>query len=144
MRRYLLDTGRAGDYFNRRAGVYVRVRDAVTRGDRVGVCVPVVGELFAGVELSASREKNRMRLMHGLGSLFVWPFDLAAAEEYGRLFAALRRTGRPMQQVDIQIAAVALSIGNCTVVTDGQRPARRSRPDGRELGLTVKLGRSGR
>ena len=46
-----------------------------------------------------------------------WPFDKAAAHEFGRLFALLRRMGRPMQQVDIQIAAIALTLGNCTVVT---------------------------
>jgi tRNA(fMet)-specific endonuclease VapC len=45
------------------------------------------------------------------------PFDTAAAHEYGRLFAELKRLGRPMQQIDIQIAAIALSLGNCTVVT---------------------------
>jgi tRNA(fMet)-specific endonuclease VapC len=79
--------------------------------------MPVVGELFAGIELSASREKNLARLIRSLNALFLWPFDRAAAEEYGRLFAALRRLGRPMQQIDIQIAAIALSLGNCTVVS---------------------------
>jgi len=29
----------------------------------------------------------------------------------------LERTGRPMQQVDIQVAAIALALGRCTVVT---------------------------
>jgi tRNA(fMet)-specific endonuclease VapC len=40
-----------------------------------------------------------------------------AAAEFGRLFAELRRVGRPMQQIDIQIAAIALSLGNCVVVS---------------------------
>jgi tRNA(fMet)-specific endonuclease VapC len=35
---------------------------------------------------------------------------------FGRIFAELRRLGRPMQQIDIQIAAIALTLGNCTVV----------------------------
>jgi tRNA(fMet)-specific endonuclease VapC len=47
----------------------------------------------------------------------VWPFDLAAAKEFGRLQAFLRRTGRPMQEIDVMIAAIALTLGNCTVVT---------------------------
>ena len=117
MRRYLLDTGSASDCINRRAGVHVRARDVTERGDRLGTGMPVVGELFAGVELSASRDKNRPRLVRGLSAFFLWPFDRAAAEEYGRIFAALRRLGRPMQQIDIQIAAIALSLGNCTVVS---------------------------
>ena len=42
---------------------------------------------------------------------------LFAAVEYGRLAAELRRRGRSMQQIDIQIAAVALTLGECTVVS---------------------------
>jgi tRNA(fMet)-specific endonuclease VapC len=43
--------------------------------------------------------------------------DQRVAEEFGRVFAELRRAGRPMQLVDMQIAAIARSLGNCTVVT---------------------------
>ena len=32
-------------------------------------------------------------------------------------FLLLRRIGRPMQQIDMQVAAVALTLGDCTVVT---------------------------
>jgi tRNA(fMet)-specific endonuclease VapC len=40
------------------------------------------------------------------------------------VFAELRRVGRPMQQVDMQIAAVARTLGNCTVVSgDGDLSA---------------------
>lgn len=117
MRRYLLDTGSASDYVNRRFDVDVQARDVVAKGNRVGICVPVLGELFAGIELSASRDRNRQRLIRALTDLTLWPFDRDAAENYGRLFALLQRNGRPMQQVDIQIAAVVLTIGNCFVVT---------------------------
>lgn len=118
MRRYLLDTGPAGHYLNRRGSVYERAEAASARGDRVGLAMPGLGELYAGIELSATRKENHKRLLRALGSLFVWPFDRAAAEEYGRLFAALRRKGRLMQQIDIQIAAIALTLGRCTVVTN--------------------------
>jgi len=47
----------------------------------------------------------------------LWPYDKPAAEEFGRIFTALKRMGRPMQQIDIQIAAIALTLGDCTVVT---------------------------
>lgn len=117
MRRYLLDTGIASDYINRRAGVYERARKAVARGDRIGIGTPVLGELWAGVHYSATRARNEKRLKRQLADLTIWPFDNVAAEEYGRLYAELRSTGRPMQQVDIQVAAIALSLGRCTVVT---------------------------
>jgi tRNA(fMet)-specific endonuclease VapC len=117
MTRYLLDTGIVGDFINHRRGVDQRVREARLSGARIGTCVPVVGELFAGVELSASRDRNLRRLRAALSRIVCWPFDRRAAEEYGRLFAELRRRGRPMQQIDIQIAAVALTLGDCTVVS---------------------------
>jgi len=46
-----------------------------------------------------------------------WPFDRAAAEEFGRIDAQLRRLGRLIGEIDIQIAAIALSMGNTTVVS---------------------------
>lgn len=117
MRRYLLDTGAAGDYLDRRKGAFARAKEEVARGNRIGICVPVLGELYFGIELSASRDKNLQRLRRDLPTLTIWPFDSAAVAEYGRLAAELRRLGRPMQQIDIQIAAIALSLGNCTVVS---------------------------
>jgi tRNA(fMet)-specific endonuclease VapC len=83
----------------------------------VGTVLPVVGELFAGAENSSTRTKNLRLLRRRLNDLIAWPFDRSAAEEYGRLWAHLRRNGRPMQQIDIQIAAVALSMGGTIVVT---------------------------
>ena len=45
----------------------------------------------------------------------LWPFDEDAAFEYSRLHAELLRLGRPMQVIDIMIAAVAMTLGNTTV-----------------------------
>jgi tRNA(fMet)-specific endonuclease VapC len=118
MIRYLLDTNAMGHFLDHRRGVDVRVRDARMRGAIIGTCIPVVAELFYGVEFSASRDANRPRLVRGLSRIRCWPFDRKAAEEYGRIAAELRRIGRPMQQIDIMIAAVARSLGNCTVVTN--------------------------
>jgi len=33
------------------------------------------------------------------------------------VFADLKRRGRPMQQVDMMLAAIALTLGNCIVVS---------------------------
>ncbi|MDY3562543.1 type II toxin-antitoxin system VapC family toxin [Gemmata sp. JC673] len=87
------------------------------RGNVIGTCVSVLGELHYGAENSTSRERALRELRAAQPSLRVWPYTNEAAEEYGRIAAELRRTGRPMQQIDIQIAAIAFSLGNCTVVT---------------------------
>ncbi|MCE9531679.1 MAG: type II toxin-antitoxin system VapC family toxin [Planctomycetes bacterium] len=117
MKRYLLDTGIAGHYVAKRRGVFQRVCDEALRGNRIGICSPVLGELWDGVEYSATRDRNAKRLRIMLPKLLVWPYEKTAAEMYGKISAELRRIGRPMQQIDIQIAAIAFALGNCTVVT---------------------------
>jgi len=117
LRRYLLDTGITADYINRRGPVYVRARQALAAGTRIGLCAPVLGELWDGVFYSTTRDFNEALLRRHLGHFAVWPFDHMAALEYGRLAAELRRRGRTMQQIDIQIAAIAFSLGGCIVVS---------------------------
>jgi tRNA(fMet)-specific endonuclease VapC len=117
MRRFLLDTGPAQDFVNRRHGVLERADAERHRGNRIGICVPVLGELWAGVDGSISRERNLQRLRRALSRLLVWPCTNDAAAHFGRLFAELRRLGRPMQQIDIPVAAIAFALGDCTVVS---------------------------
>ncbi len=117
MIRYLLDTNAMGDLINRRRCVDDRVREARVLGAVIGTCEPVVAELFFGVENSASRDENLRRLKAALARVKCWPFDRNASQEYGRLATQLKRTGRPMEQIDIMVAAIAISLGNCTVVS---------------------------
>ena len=117
MRRYLLDTNSAGDLIEKRGKVPERAREARRKGGRIGIAMPVLAELYYGVEFSASRDKNLQRLRRALSGLTIWPLDEKAAAEFGRLRAELRRRGRPMQVIDIMIAAIALSLGSSTVVS---------------------------
>lgn len=117
MKRYLLDTNAMGDLINDRRGVPDRAAEARRRGGKIGTCVPVVSELFVGIEGSKSRERNRERLIRALKRLVCWPFDLAAAEEYGRIAIEQKATGRTLDKLDMMIAAVARTIPNCTIVT---------------------------
>jgi tRNA(fMet)-specific endonuclease VapC len=118
MTPYLLDTNAMGDFIDHRKGVDARARGARMRGAVIGTCRPVAAELFFGAEFSASRDINRPRVVRALSRIKCWPFDRRAVEEYGRIAAELRRIGRPMQQIDIMIAAIARSLGPCTVITD--------------------------
>jgi tRNA(fMet)-specific endonuclease VapC len=117
MTRFLMDTGIAADFLNKRHGVFDRARDERAKGNPVGIAMPVLAELAHGVERSASREKNLRLLRAALPTLRLWPFDQPAAFEYGRIYAELQRVGRPMQVMDILIAAVALALGGCVVVS---------------------------
>jgi tRNA(fMet)-specific endonuclease VapC len=118
MRRYLLDTCAMGDFINRRKGVHERAKAARLAGARLGTCIPVLGELFFGIEFSRTRDENEARLIRAVAGLTFWPYTRDAAEEYGRLAAHLRRVGRTMQQVGIQVAAIALTLSQCIVVSE--------------------------
>lgn len=117
IRRYLLDAGIAQDFQDDRRGVRARADRERHMGHRIGICVPVLGELWAGVEGSGSRERNLQSLRHALSRLAIWPYSTEAAEEYGRIFAELRRAGRRIQQVDMQIGAIARTLPNCIIVS---------------------------
>jgi tRNA(fMet)-specific endonuclease VapC len=117
MRRYLLDTNAVSDLINGRRGVRDRARVARQAGGRIGTGLPAVAELYYGAEYSATRADNLELIRVGLLQLTIWPFDMPAAQEYGRLFAELRRRGRLIQPIDAMLAAVARSLGNCTVVS---------------------------
>lgn len=117
MTRYLLDSNALGDCIFRRRGVDDRVRSARAAGHKIGTCVPVLAELAAGIEYSATRDRNRDILYRNIALFRLWPFDFDAAREFARLYADLRRAGRTIQTVDLMLAGVAFALGNCTVVS---------------------------
>jgi tRNA(fMet)-specific endonuclease VapC len=84
---------------------------------KIGIGMPVLGEIIGGIEASQSRQHSWDVVHQTLSAFVLRPFDREAAYEYGRLYALLKKTGRLMQQVDIQIAAIALTLGDCTVVS---------------------------
>jgi tRNA(fMet)-specific endonuclease VapC len=117
IRRYLLDTGIAQDFQDSRRGVRARAKAVRAQGHRIGICTPVLGELWSGVEGSAQRDSNLVLLLRALSKLSVWPYSAEAAAEYGRIFTELKRAGRPIQQIDMQIGAIARTLPNCIVVS---------------------------
>lgn len=117
IRHYLLDTGIAQDFQDDRRDVRSKAKAVRALGHRVGICMPVLGELWSGVEGSAQRDANVKQLQHALRKLSIWPYSAAAAAEYGRIFIELKRAGRPIQQIDMQIGAVARTLPNCIVVS---------------------------
>jgi tRNA(fMet)-specific endonuclease VapC len=115
--RYLLDSGIASDLINRRGLVPQHVREARLQGGRVGLGTPVLGELIAGVQNSNDPQRHMAALWRNIALLTLWTFDKSAAIEFGRLYSDLRRAGRLMQVPDLQIAAIAISLGNTVVVS---------------------------
>ena len=117
MKRYILDSGIVTDLINHRNGVDQKAADAFRQGGRLGIGTPVLGELLAGLYNSASRQNNEARLERMLPRLMLWPYEELAAREYGAIAGDLRSRGIAIQQIDMQIAAIALVLGNCVVVS---------------------------
>lgn len=115
--RYLLDSGPAFDYLFKRKGIDARVGALRQDGCKVGICVPVLGEIVGGLEASGSRDSSWKTARPRLAQLICWPYEKTAAYVYGQIFAELKKSGRVIQQIDKQVAAIALTLGDCTVVS---------------------------
>jgi tRNA(fMet)-specific endonuclease VapC len=117
MTRFILDTGIAGLYLDRKRGVFERAEVEVAKGNRVGIALPVLAELAYRAEGSPKRERNLLRLRQALEVWKLWLADTETAFQYGRIALELKMLGRPIGQNDIMIAAIARTLGNTTVVT---------------------------
>lgn len=74
-------------------------------------------EILFGIEL-LPKGKRRTALENAADAMFsddfeahILPFDVDAAREFARIAAARRKLGRPISQIDAQIAAIARSRG---------------------------------
>jgi len=117
MKRYLLDSNAVNAFVNRHETFAMRVAEASARGDRIGTCEPIIAELYHGLELSSSRDRNIARLERTLSQIVCWPFERSSSKAYGRIAADLKRRGRIIQTIDMMLAAVALTLPNGVVIT---------------------------
>lgn len=107
--RLLLDTN---VYSDLRRGDEV-VAGLVQQAERVLMSAVVVGELLYGFRHGDRFEWNheRLRRFLDLPEVEFLPVTYTTADRFGRIFAALRRAGRPIPSNDIWIAAHALESG---------------------------------
>lgn len=117
MSKYLLDSNAVADCIFQRRGVDLQAMQVRRQGHVIGTALPVIAEMLGGIEFSQTRERNQLILNRKLSFFRLWPFTLEVAREYGRFFAELRRNGRPMQVIDMMVAATARTLTDCIVVT---------------------------
>jgi len=86
----------------------------------VGISSLVVAELRYGVYASSDPILAKSKLDEFLSSLSVIPFDAPAADVFGSIRFSLRKKGRPIGDLDMLIAAAAMSHG-ATLVTRNTR-----------------------
>ena len=97
----------------------VKTRVAEVGVTALAVAIPTVGELYFGAYNSGRVEANiaRVRAFLSPPGPQVLRIDEPAAEQFGRFKALLRRAGRPIGDIDLFIAGVAVCHG-LTVVTN--------------------------
>ena len=79
-----------------------------------------VAELTHGAHRSRHREDNLARLEVLLSVLVILPFDEAAGRKFGALKAELEARGEPLDNLDLQIASIAIE-NKCQLLTNNSR-----------------------
>ncbi len=82
----------------------------------VAISSLVLAELLYGAQSSQRAAENLAHVRRLLQVVQVASFDEKSAESYSELRAALRQKGRPIGEIDVLIAAVALA-NKATLVT---------------------------
>jgi tRNA(fMet)-specific endonuclease VapC len=97
-----------------------RVHDLLAAAEIVLIPVTVLGELYGAFELGSRSRENRVALSEFLGEPFVRVVSVSkdVARQYGRVYAALRRSGTPIPANDMWIAAATIDQGACLLTFD--------------------------
>lgn len=109
---YLLDTNHWSQIQRRHPGVVARLQSLP---EDATLFMPVVAqaELLAGVEtLADGRRKQELRRLYEetiQEAADILPIDSRVAEHFARIFAELRRAGRPIETNDMWLGAIALA-----------------------------------
>ena len=90
--------------------------ERLRRGDRFGICLPVLCEYRSGILLSRRYRQNLRRLQTVLARFRLWPADEATAAEFADILGELRLAGKALAQFDHLIAAIARQ-RNLTLLT---------------------------
>ena len=77
--------------------------------DILAVTTVGVGELCHGAHKSSRPEQNLARLDYLLTRLAILPYDESSARWFGQIKARLEQTGERLDDIDIQIASIALA-----------------------------------
>lgn len=107
--RILLDTNAYSDL----ARGHSTIADRVRRAEAVVFSSVVAGELLGGFRRGTRLHENLADLERFLRQpqVHMLPVTWATADQYGRIYAELRRRGKPIPTNDMWIAAHAMEAG---------------------------------
>lgn len=88
--------------------------------EELAVTTISIGELTHGAHRSKNSAENLVRLDVLLAALIVFSYDELCARRFGSLKANLESIGKPLHDLDLQIASIAIE-HNIPLVTHNQR-----------------------
>ena len=100
----ILDT----DYFIAILRQKLDLSAGVAADEELFITSLTVAELIHGADRSLHREDNLTRLEVLFAALIVLPFDEMAGRRFGHLKAEMEERGEPLNDLDLQIAGIAL------------------------------------
>jgi len=117
MNKYLLDTDICSYIIKKRPREVLERFKAVSPM-QLGISVITLAELLYGVEHSSSKTINLPIIENFVNHLQVLPWESEAAVHYSKLRVLLEQQGTPIGNMDLMIAAHALSLGRIVVTNN--------------------------
>ena len=115
--RYLLGTNTVSYIIK---GHPLRVRQHLLRvpAEQIAISVITEAELRFGAAKKVGAVNLKMAVEEFLRRIAILPWDSEAAQRYAELPVEIERTGRPLANLDLMIAAQALAAGAILVTSD--------------------------
>lgn len=117
MKRFLLDTNQLSEAVRGNAALLDRMTSRRLAGDRLGVSLPVLCEIEAGLAGLDNPQKYSKTFDQLMSELRIWPMDRDTTRVFGRLFNDLKARGRVLSPVDI-MTALAVQMDLMVVTAD--------------------------
>jgi tRNA(fMet)-specific endonuclease VapC len=100
------------------------LREHIAPDDELATTSISVAELTHGANRSQRRDDNLARLEVLLSALSILPFDESAGRRFGVLKAELEIRGDPLDDLDLQIASIAIET-NSALLTNNTKHFKR-------------------
>lgn len=94
--------------------------DHVSPEEELATTAISVAELNHGANRSERRDDNLARLEVLLSALVILPFDELAGRRFGALKAELEARGEPLDDLDLQIASIAIETNSLLLTNNTQ------------------------
>ncbi len=107
---YLLDTDICVEILRKNEDIISKIK-ALAKDDRITTSVITAAELLSVANAASTNKEQRLSQVENfLEDVGVLPFDLSAADQYGKIWASLKFAGATLPERDLRVISIALSM----------------------------------